>query len=264
MIHQFRDKKQILRKKKIIKNIIIFILFFVLSILGFFIWSGKIFIFIGKPIWKSEKIILNEFNNSEYLIRSKKSVFFENENLLKENTDLKTSMIDYSVIKDENLKLKELFGRIPEGQEMILSSILTKPNHSPYDTILIDIGENLGVKEGQRVYADGYIPIGSVSKVYSNTSLVNLYSNPGQKTEGILEGSNANVELIGRGGGNFEMLIPIDLSSNEGTKILIPGIDNEIIAYVNKIISSPTDPMKKVLLSSPINIQNLKWVEIKK
>jgi len=30
------------------------------------------------------------------------------------------------------------------------------------------------------------------------------------------------------------------------------------------VISSPNDPVKKILLNSPINVQSLKWVFIKR
>ncbi len=264
MIHQFRDKKQMARKRKIIIYIIIFCVFIFSAIFGFFKISSDIFEYIGRPIWHTEKVITEKLNGVDYLTRTKKSVWDENEKLLAENENLRISMFDYQTLKSENTQLKELLGRLPKEHNLILADILTKPNHSPYDTIIIDAGNKLEVKEGQKIYANGIVPIGIISKVYEYTSLVTLYSNPGQKTEAIIEGSNASVELIGRGGGNFEMTIPIDLLSEKGTKILLPNIEPEILAYINEIISSPTDPMKKVLLSSPVNIQNLKWVEIKK
>ena len=65
--------------------------------------------------------------------------------------------------------------------------------------------------EDDVVYANGDIPIGNIGKVYAKTSLVALYTNPGQKTEGFINGTNASVELVGRGGGNFEMVIPLEL-----------------------------------------------------
>jgi hypothetical protein len=120
------------------------------------------------------------------------------------------------------------------------------------------------INEGAQIYADGNVPIGIISKVYNNTSLITLYTNPGQKTEGFINGSNASVELTGRGGGNFEMIIPIEMQVDKGTIVYLPDSTSLVLAYVDEIISSPTDPFKKVLLSSPINIQNLKWVEVKK
>lgn len=264
MIHQFQNRKQIERRKKIIRNLIGFGLFFILSVFGFLSWTGQIFNYVGNPIWRVEKFMTDSFYNINYLLRTKASISNENHNLIEENLNTKLAMIDYQILKNENNELKEMLGRFPIKNNFILSNILTKPNHSPYDTIIIDAGNNMGIEEGDLVYAGDSIPIGNIGKVYDKTSLVTLYTNPGQKTEGFIEGTNAVVLLIGRGGGNFEMIIPIDLSAEKGTIIFLPGNSSEVIALVNDVISSPTDPFKKVILSSPVNVQNLKWVQVKK
>jgi hypothetical protein len=36
------------------------------------------------------------------------------------------------------------------------------------------------------------------------------------------------------------------------------------LATVDEIISEPADPHKKIILSSPVNIQDLKWVEVRR
>lgn len=264
MIHQFRDKKQIQRKKVIFKNGIAFAVLLVLVSLGLLGFLGKVFTSIGNPIWGAEGFITKTFSNTTDSLRTKKSVLKENEELIALNNKLMTSMIDYRIIKNENNNLRELLSRTDRPSEYILGIILTKPNNSPYDTVIIDIGIQDGIKEGSRVYAEGNIPLGLVSKVYENTSLITLYSNPSYKTEGYIEGSNASVELIGRGGGNFEMIIPIDLTTESGTMVYLPGSTSEIIALVDDIISKPSDPFKKVILNSPVNIQNLKWLLVKK
>jgi len=264
MMYQFRDKKQIKERKIIIKFIFIFIIFFVLLGLGILSWTGKIFNLIGKPFWQVEKIVNNKVNDYNYVFKKRSTISAENHNLIEENLNLKLNMIDYQILKNEVYLLKEILGRSLDSGNFILSNILTKPNHSPYDTIIIDIGENFGIKEQNMVYANGNIPIGNISKVYEKTSLVSLFTNPGQKTEGFLDITNASVELIGRGGGNFEMLIPVDLLAEKGTMIYLPNNTSLIVALVDEIISSPTDPVKKVLLSSPVNVQNLKWVQVKK
>lgn len=262
MIHQFRDKKQIERKRKIIKNTFFLIIFLLVASLGFFASTGKIFHFIGRPIWQTEKKVDQTLKDNKYLIRTKASVYKDNEGLLADNHDLKASMIDYNILKEENLSLKELFGRKPTSKDLVLSNILTKPNYSPYDTIIIDTGSDVGVNVGNIVYANSstLTPIGEISMVYSNTSLVTLYTNPGQTTEAMMEGTNTSVDLVGRGGGNFEMSIPIDLPFTKGTNVYLPGLQTEIVAITQDVISSPNDPVKKVLLSSPVNVQSLKWV----
>jgi rod shape-determining protein MreC len=264
MIHQFRDKKQITKKKKIIRNAIGFCVFFILACIGFLSLTGKFFNFVGRPIWQAERYITNSLYNSNYIFRTKSALTKENHNLIEEISNIRLTMIDYQIIKMENEQLKEMLGRMSVQKDFVLGNILTKPNHSPYDTIIIDIGNSNGIKEGNLVYANGNIPIGFVGKVYDNTSLVTLYTNPSQKTEGFMDGSNASVVLTGRGGGNFEMIVPIELQVEKGMIVYLPGSTSLVLALVDDVISKPSDPFKKVILSSPVNIQNLKWVEVKK
>ncbi|MBK5215775.1 MAG: hypothetical protein JJE53_03145 [Candidatus Pacebacteria bacterium] len=263
MRHQFQDKKQITRRKKIIRNIIGFGIFFILSVVGFLSWTGKIFNYVGKPIWSAEKFVTDGLYNTNYLFRSKASITKENHLLIEEISDKKLSMIDYQILKNDVDKLKEILGRIPVNNDFILGNILAKPNHSLYDTLIIDIGSDLKLKKGSQVYASGNIPIGNIADVYDSTSLVSLYSSPGQKTEGFIDITNISVELTGRGGGNFEMIIPIELIINKGTMVLLPGNSSLVVAVVDEIISKPSDPFKKVILTSPINVQNIKWVQVK-
>lgn len=264
MIHKLHDKNKEARKRRIIRYIIGIVVFVILSTSGIFIWSGRIFTLFGRPLWKSQEALSTILDNSGYIVRTKASVYNENERLLKENVDLKNSMLDYTILKKENDQLKELMGRLPTKDTFILASILTKPNRSPYDTIIIDGGASAGMIEGEYVYANATVPIGEISKVYPKAALVVLYSNPGQTTEGVLDGSNASVELLGRGGGNFEMTIPTEVASEKGVYVVAPGRSLEILGIVDAVISAPTDPVKKVLLHSPINIQDLKWVQVKK
>ncbi len=264
MIHPLRDKKRIHKKKIIIRNIIIVGFLFVIFISGITGFIGKIFIFLGNPLWRAENTVVSGINNMTYLARTKSSVFKENESLKKENTDLKLSMTDYESLKKENDSLKELLGRLPQKQDFILANILSKPNRSPYDTLVIDVGRESGVVEGEKVFANGSIPIGEVDKVYATDSLVVLYSSPGQTTEAMIDGSNASVELIGRGGSNFEMTVPNELATDNGMMVILPSSNSEILAVIDGIISRPTDPIKKVILHSPVNIQSLKWVQLKR
>jgi len=262
MTHQYLDKKQIIRRKKITRNIIGFGIFFILAAIGGMSFFGGVFNFVGNPVWKIENGIKKGFNNVGYLFQTKSSLSKENQNLRDENIGISLSMIDYQILKKENEDLKETLGRLPKENDFILGNILTKPNHSPYDTLIIDIGNDFGVRVGDMVYANGNIPIGNVNKVYEKTSLVSLFSNPGQKTEGFINGVNASIELTGRGGGNFEMIIPMDLSIENGTAIYMPGSTSLVLAKTGEIISTPTDPFKKIILSSPVNIQSLKWVQV--
>jgi cell shape-determining protein MreC len=267
MIHQFQDKKNIARRKFFTQILIFVSVFLLLSISSLLYFTGRLFTTIGRPIWSVERAIVGGVDNLFVGFHTRVSLSKTNDALGLENATLKTEMINYKILKVENDQLKELIGRLPSKQNFLLADILAKPDLSPYDTIVVNAGSNLGVTEGQAVYANGNIPIGSVNKIYSSTSLIMLYSNPGQVTHAVLDGSNNAVQLIGRGGGNFEMKIPQELLVDKGALVVVPrahGTGNEVVAIVEEVMSSTGDPYKKVLLRSPVNIQDLKWVEIAK
>jgi hypothetical protein len=91
-----------------------------------------------------------------------------------------------------------------------------------------------------------------------------LFSNPREKTEVVVSGKNIFIELVGRGGGNFEMATSKDLVLDKGMEVVLPGINPYTVAIVEKNISDPRDSFDKVLLVSPINIQEIKFVQVEK
>jgi cell shape-determining protein MreC len=264
MKYQFRDKKSIERKRLWVKGAIISFIVLTLFLTGVVSMSGGVFNFLGKPIWKSRNAIIDAVDSSAHIVRTKKSVFTENEELNRRLIEQNLAMTDYQILKSENEELKSLIGRFPKNHSFVLGNVLVRPSQSPYDTLIIDIGTNFAIKEGSRVFANAVIPIGYVSHVYADSALVSLYSNPSETTEVMISGSDASVELIGRGGGNFEMSVPVELDSSRGTTVLLPGSSTLVIAVMEDVISNPTDPVKKVLLRSPVNVQQLKWVQVEK
>ena len=264
MMYQFRNKKKNYHHSKIAQNLIIGAVVLLLFVSGIVFRSGQFFHLIAQPFWKTGRSLSSEMTRASVLVRTKSSVFAENESLKERISDLEMQMANYQLLKIENEELKNLFFRIPAKSDFILGVILTKPNRSPYDTITIDLGRKDGLRVGEKVFANAEIPLGEIVEVNQNDSLVSLYSSPGRKTEGVMSGSNATVELVGRGGGNFEMIVPLDLASESGTNIVWPNIDSQVIAIVESVLSNPTDSVKKILLRSPANVQELKWVEVKK
>src|SRR3989344_1361435 len=174
----------------------------------------------------------------------------------------KIMMSNYNSILIENINLKEILGRKNEKTAMILAAVLSKPNQSPYDTIIIDAGTKQGLKTGDVIFALGNIPIGRVSNVYPNSSKVILFSNSGEKMQVVISGKDVFMEVVGRGGGNFEMILPRDFILVKGDQVVLPGITSYVLGIVETIISDPRDPFVKALLVSPANIQELKFVQV--
>ena len=204
------------------------------------------------------------FSGMKYFFKSKQSLFDENNDLKNKLNEASAKVSSFETILNENKELKESMGRANIETEFILGVIISKPINSLYDTLLIDAGENDGVQVGKDVFAFGNIPIGKISEVYDKTSKVLLFSSPGEKTEVILPGRNIYETIGGRGGGNFELSLVRDITLSPGEELVLPGINPYVIARVETVISDPRDSFQKVLLVSPVNIQELKFVEIRK
>ena len=258
------DKKN---KRKKIKKIALF----AIVLLFLIIFKGSVYRgfsstahFIFRPILILGNSIGNKFSNVGAFFYSKKLLYLENETLkLKQNQD-EARMSNYNSILDENIKLKDILGRKIENKSMILASVLSKPNISAYDTLILDIGEDQGVVVGQRVFANGAVPIGKIAEVYPKSSKVVLFSDPKEKTDVIIVGKDVSMQIIGRGGGNFEMILPRDFVIEKGNEVVLPGITPHTIAIVETVLSDPRDSYQKALLKSPVNIFQLKSVEVEK
>jgi cell shape-determining protein MreC len=217
---------------------------------------------IFRPVLILGQGVGNKLSNIKSYFFSKKSLFLENENLKAQISESEADRANYSSVVAENENLKEILGRKNINKNIILAAILSKPNQSLYDTLVIDVGTEKGVKIGDTAFAFGNIPIGRIAEIYPNSSKVILFSNAGEKTQAIMSGKNVFMELVGRGGGNFEMILPRDTILQKGDLVTMPGINPYVIAIVETVISDPRDPFTKVLLTCPINIQELKFVEV--
>lgn len=259
-----QDRKKDLKRKKLTLIIGVFVVILVLSIFGVFKGLGGFLHRVGNPLWKTETATINGVDNLGYIVRTKKSVFQENENLKEKNIELESKMLDYTLVQKENEELKLLLGRLPEKTDFILANIISKPNKSLYDTLVLDAGLDTGIAVGKIVFANSQFPIGYITAVYDRTSTATLFSNSKEITQAQIEGSNTSVEMIGRGGSNFEINVPHDLSIPSGSFVIAPHINSKIVAVVADIVSDPHDPMNKIILKSPVNIQDLKWVQVQK
>ncbi len=259
-----QDRKKSHQRKKIWITVVVIATVLIISFLGVFKSMDGFLNIIGRPLWKADNTIGTLATNSGSILSTKKSVYRENNYLKEKQKEIELRLSDYEILKKENEDLKVLLGRIPKDENFILSTILVKPNQSPYDTIIIDIGKDNNIILGTRVFANGDIPIGEVREVYERTSLVALFSSPGEKINAQIEGLNAPVEIVGRGGGNFEMTIPHEMEVTAGMYVVLPSFNSKIVAIVADIISDERDPLSKVILRSPVNIQDLKWVQVQK
>ena len=249
-------------RTKIITTVLVF-LFLILVSGAVFPVFGKAFRVMVSPLWKLENNISQNTTNFFAGFHSKQSLETQNQNLQAELADAQARLIAEQTITNQLTDLEATFGR-KISANMVLGTILVKPNRSLYDTVVIDIGTDQGIAVSNVVYASGNIPIGVITQAGASTSTVTLFSTSGQTITGRIDGLNIDVSLVGRGGGNFEIQVPRDVTLTPNTNVLLPGLLPQVIAVVAKSITDPRDPYQTFLLTSPVNINQLNWVEVEK
>ncbi len=234
----------------------------------FYFWSGTILRTASSFVVTMTTPVLNVGTKTKDGISSyfsiflfKKSLYEKNDSLKKENEALKLRLIGVDRLYLENKKLKGILGR-SEDKKVIISAVLSRPDSSPYDSLIIDVGKKLNIKKGDVVTVDNGIMIGTVTNVYRNSSKVQLFSDPGNIIEVLLGESNIAVSAKGKGAGNFEIELPREISVKIGDIISIPDIDIKILGTVEYIDIDPSNPFQTILFKSPVSIRNIRWVQV--
>jgi cell shape-determining protein MreC len=205
------------------------------------------------------------------------TAFTTKQHLARERDDLQAQVAllslkgqDYDAVLRENTALKESLGRT-DVHTRVLAAVLATPPRSLYDTLLLDGGQAAGMHIGARVFAYGLVPLGQISEVIGTTATARLYSAPGNTVEAMLAVEDANgkasllsVVLKGTGGGNYTLEVPHDVVVRPGALARTKEIMPHTIAVFQKVVSDARDPFQTLLLSSPINMQELQFVEVEK
>lgn len=221
--------------------------------------------FIISPFWKAKNSSVEGVVNSSQLLRSKRSLIFENDNLKAKIKEAEFKLLEFEFLKQENESLKELLGRKTFDKDgAVLGAVLARPNVSPYDTFVIDIGENSGIQKGDNVFVQSNVFIGEINEVYKNTSMVELFSSPGKITQVSIGSQNISANAVGRGGGNFIVELPRGTEVEKGDTVTIPNIDIRLFAVVEEIESDPSSPFVTILFKNPVNMNDIKWVQVVK
>lgn len=239
---------------------LLIILFFIFLQNGLLSKLNPFFSNIVTPIWQAENF-LSDFISIN--VSSKKDLYKQNI-LLKEEIEKKNTELTFvKSLEEENKNLKEILGRIPPNYNFVLSSILAKPNQTPYDTLIIDRGSKDGILIDNLVFAKGDILIGEIDSVESNISRVLMYSAPGNILQVVYGNTGRYFNAKGLGNGSFEVDVTRDVEVFIGDMFFYPGLDSTPVGIVKKVDFDPRDSFKKVIIKSPVNIQEERWVEVR-
>ena len=222
-------------------------------------FSRGLFYKIARPLWLGQSIVTAPFRGIGNFFSFKNNLIKKNLELESENASLKLKEIDYDILLKENQELKLEIGR-RSVKNLVYSRVLSKPPKSPYDTFVIDVGSSQGVLQANRVYLSDNVIIGVVTTVTPNTSLVQLFSSGNNKQEAILSRTGASFELVGKGGGNFQIELPKDADVLWGDTFLYPGINSSVMGSVYYIDANSQSSFKTAYVRTPGNVFQTKSV----
>lgn len=254
------NKKSFLRQKSPIKAAFIFlILIIALNFIQPTILTAPL-VSVAVPILKIQASVYGKLGDFLTFFSSKSDLEQENQRLKNSLVIADLGQFELDVYKRENLELKELLGRA-KNEKRILSAVIGKPPHTPYDLLTIDIGRSTGILSGMPVAVMDVI-IGRVEEVYSESARVKLYSSPGEVTTVLVGPSRIHADAYGRGAGNFTFKIPKGLPVMKGDTITLPSINLKIFGVVREVESNIPDSFQTIFFTSPVDQTTLKWVEV--
>ena len=213
---------------------------------------------VGEPLWGVGTWFENQMAFLGATLKTKKELRKERDDLKKELNRIRHLSLTTEVLRAENASLRELLGRSATTTSMV-AAVLSRPNKTPYDTFIIDVGKSDNIARGNIVTVDG-AAIGVVSDVYAKTALVTLLSAPGIETDVLVGPKEVGAIAIGRGNNNFHIELPRGVEVKEGDVIVTPNLTPQLIATVEHIESDPADPFKTVFFKAPITLSEVRFV----
>lgn len=172
--------------------------------------------------------------------------------------------IELQTLRSANESLRKELSYVAHPETVIAAQILYKPSDSLYNSLVIDRGTRDGIRQGQLVTSQGTIGLGTVASVTASTATVRLFSGPQFSGDVVMKADSITVPATGRGGGNFEIHIPQSIKVTKGDLIAFPDKPDMTIGIIESIDFDPRDPFQTVLTRTPVNVQELQFVEVVK
>lgn len=198
----------------------------------------------------------------------------ENNNLTKENAELKKQLLEYSDLKQENDQLRKVlnFKDSRDNYNYVATNIIGYAGGNILDGYIVDKGKDDGIEKGMIVIAaDGLV--GQVTSVGSNWAIIKSVLNENIAVSVKVESTKENTGILrgyrnadGTGECKVENL-PMDSNIKEGDTIVTSGLGQiypkDIM--VGKVVSVQEDKvnvMKNAIVKPSVDFNKLEGLFI--
>lgn len=200
--------------------------------------------------------------------QSKRQLAEENLRLQKELRSLKISLLTWQKLKKENDFLRQQLAINQIGdKKKILVEVLSRPNRTPYDILLVEIkpatlGTSILSQTEHQVYTSEGVLVGKLTDIYKNTGQVILFSSYGQQIPVLIGDKSSPITGLakGLGGGNYQITLPKNLMVKLGESIYTDDAQADLLGVIEKIKQTDTATNQTIIFRSPTNIFQLRWL----
>lgn len=252
-------------RRTIIKWIVVLIVAIVLlytagkPILSFVSWIG---VGTGSAFSRAAEYTGSFFGFVSDYFSSRNVLEEENRGLSEELALARLAVIREEALKKENDELRALLNRGSKEKRGILAEVILRPPGSPYDTLILDAGEDVGVSVGDRVVADGFL-VGEITRVSGASSVTTLWSQSGKSFD-VSIGDTFSGRAEGYGGGSFYIRAPRDTKVVSGDIVIAPALGDLLLGTVRSVVHDEKKPFADVYAESPLRLRTIRFVEIVK
>jgi cell shape-determining protein MreC len=160
----------------------------------------------------------------------------------------------------ENEELRQMLGASPA--ERIVASVIAQPPYTPYDTLMLDRGSDVGIVQYAPVFHSNGAAIGYVRSVTAESALVTLFSSPHAQTTVYVFGPNIFARAEGQGGGVTRISIPQGIVVSEGDMVVLPSLDGGLLGTIDAVESTPTGPEQNAFVTLAAPIASIRLVSV--
>lgn len=140
----------------------------------------------------------NKLKDTTNTLKSIGTIKQDNQNLYKENLELKSKITELQDVTNENQKLREELNLLPKEEfNLVGAEVINRDISGKIDWIEINLGSQNGLKKGLPVIVAGKNLIGFVDEVFINQSKVKLINHPDSSVNIVTIESGA--EAIAKG-----------------------------------------------------------------
>lgn len=223
---------------------------------------------LARPFWFVGERLAVGAGGLWALWSDKEKLVVQNEALTNRLADLEARLARQNLLATENEKLRATIGLATPISRKIIAQVISGPDRGPLDTLLVDVGsEQHGLDTltvGDLVGLEDGLALGRIIEVAAKTSKIKLFSAPGNELPAALgREASAPIQLVGRGLGNFTAAVPRGVEVLIGDEAIFnKGSKNWLVATVGSVDSGGGETMQKVFLRTPLNLNQLRYVEI--